>query len=72
MPTKAEIEEEINSTLDMDMEWSKMTKDDLLRIQEMVENGDLAEKLVKKMVKEKGTDKAEDIIESWYPGKYLI
>jgi len=72
MPTKQELEDDLNSKLDLDMEWSQMKKDDLELLKELVEEGHLVEPMVKKVVSEKGKDHLEDKVESWDPGDILM
>lgn len=70
MASKQEIEEEINEKLDTDLEWSRMTKDDLVDLVEMIDDMTLLEKLLKLSAKDVSKKQMDKLVESWYPGKY--
>jgi len=70
MPEKADLEEKLNEILDVEMDWSKMKKDDLELLLELVEEGSLLEPLVKYQAKDKGEEFVDNMIDEWYPGKY--
>ena len=69
MATKEDISSEINEKLGTDMEWERMKKDELEHLNMMVDNGMLIEVLVKHMAKNKGSEKVDEIIDDWRPGK---
>ena len=71
MATKAELEDEVNEKLGTDMNWSKMTKDDLELFNELIDSGVLIEKLAKHMAKEMGTEKYEQVVDDWHLGKIV-
>lgn len=54
----------------MQIEWSKLKKDDLELILELAESGALLEPLAKHQAKEHGKNKLDDMVEDWFPGKY--
>ena len=70
MPTKDGLEEEINSMLGTEMEFSKMPKDDLQLLAELLDEGALLEPQAKHIAKEHSKEKVEEQIDEWYPGKY--
>lgn len=70
MPTKEQLSNEINEILGTQMGWSKMSKDDLEHLRELVEEGALIEPMGKHIIAEKGKDKLEQQVDDWYPGKY--
>lgn len=72
MATKAEIEEEISSTTGLDLEWSKMTKDDLEHLQVAIKSGDLLETMAKEVAKETGKSLIEQQVEDWTPGERIL
>lgn len=72
MATKEELSAEINSMLDTELDWSRMTKDDLELLKHMIEEGHLLEPLAKKVATDKGKQKFEEIVDGWHPGKYAI
>lgn len=72
MATKAEMEEEINSTLGLDLEWSKMKKEDLEELQLAIESGDLVAALAKEMAKDEMNEFLEEQIDDWRPGQLLF
>jgi len=71
MATKSELEDEINETLDTNMEWSKMKKEDLDLLLDLIEGGHLIEPMVKLQVKKHGKDALENQVDGWVPGKFL-
>lgn len=72
MPPKAELSEELNEILDTDIDFSRMTKDDLKQLHELVEQGHLIEPQMKYVAKTHGKKKLDEVIDDWHPGKYLL
>lgn len=72
MATKGELSEELNQKLNTDVEWEKLTKDDLENFKGMVESGELAEALLKHYAKNEGKEKMESVIDDWEPGKIAM
>lgn len=72
MPTKAQLEDQLNEMLDLDAEWSKMKKDDLEHLLELVESGALIEPMAKYHIKEHGKKAWDEKVDEWYPGKYAM
>lgn len=72
MPTKEQLEEEMNEMLGTDYEWSRMKKDDLQHLHEIAGTGPLMEALAKQFAKDKGKDKLEEQIDEWHPGKLAM
>lgn len=71
MPTKEEMEEELNEMLDSDIEWSNLNKEDLMNLLEMVNDGELMNKLMKYMVSKYGRDELDRRIKGWQPGDLI-
>jgi len=72
MPTKAELEDEINSKLGTELEWSRMTKADLEVFIELLDTGMALEELASSLAKEKSKEKINETIDDWHPGKILL
>lgn len=72
MPTKEQLEEELNETLGTDIEWSRLKKDDLQLLVDSAGTGRLMEPLAKEFVKDKGKDKLEEEVDGWHLGKYAM
>lgn len=71
MPTKEQLEEEINEKLDTDFEWSQMKKEELKLFNELIDEGMLLEPMAKHIAADKGKDVVESQIQDWYPGKII-
>lgn len=71
METKDDLEEKLNEVLDTEMEWSKMKKDDLELLWELIDNGVLMEPVAKHQVKQHGKEKYEEMVDDWRPGKFI-
>jgi len=71
MPTKQELETRINDRLKLDMEWSKMPKEDLEKFSEGLNDEDFVKRFVAQLANEKAGDKVEDQIMGWKPGMFL-
>jgi hypothetical protein len=71
MVTKEQLEEEINDKLDTDFEWSKMKKEELKLLNELIDEGILLEPMAKHIAADKGKDVVEEQIKNWRPGKLL-
>lgn len=69
--TKDELSQELNETLGMNVDWSRLTKDELIEFKSLVDSGKILEQVTENMVKEKGKQKAEETIDSWEPGAVL-
>lgn len=72
MTTKTAISEEINNSLDIDIDWSKLQKDDLEKFKELLDGGEMMEKTAKHYIKRNGKEAFERQVDDWYPGKFLI
>ena len=68
MPTKQELEDELNERLNLDMEWSEMKKGDLLTIRDGLEDEDFVKKFVAQYANVVAGDKVQGGIENWQPG----
>ena len=68
MPTKQELEDELNERLNLDMEWSEMKKGDLLTIRDGLEDEDFVKKFVAQYANTVAGDKVQGGIENWQPG----
>ena len=71
MATKADLEEELNEMLDTDLEWSKMKRDDLDLLVELVDEGHLIEPMVKLQAKKHSKEVVDEQIDEWRPGKIV-
>lgn len=71
MPTKEEIEEELNEKLDAEIEWSRLTRDDIVELKEMVDDGSLMDKLMRHMVSKYGRDELDRRVRNWQPGDLI-
>lgn len=71
MPTKEQLEEEINNKLDTQLEWSQMKKDELELFNELLDDGALLEPMAKHIAADKGKDFVEKQVDDWHPGKFL-
>lgn len=71
MPTKEEMEEELNEKLDTDIEWSELRKGDIMELLQMIDNGELMNKLMKYMVSRYGRDELDRRIKGWQPGDLI-
>lgn len=69
MTTKEELSIAINSSLGTDLDWSRMRKDDLEDLLEIIQGDKLLEKVVKLKAKEMSRGALEKQIDDWYPGK---
>lgn len=71
MVTKDDLEREINEKLDTDMEWSRMKKDELELLSELIDEGLLLESLAKHVAAQKGSEAVDSYIRDWKPGKLI-
>jgi len=69
MPTKTEMEEEINERLGLDMEWSQMKKNDLEQLLNGLDDEDFIKKFVGQYANTVAGDKVQDQVEDWKPGQ---
>jgi len=69
MPTKTEMEEEINERLGLDMEWSQMKKNDLEQLLDGLDDEDFVKKFVGQYANTVAGDKVQDQVEDWKPGQ---
>lgn len=80
MATKDELAANINERLEKDIEWERLTKEDLEMLDEMIESGEMLKCLTKALVKEESKDKVDQIVDDkvdefadeYYPGKYIM
>lgn len=68
MPTKEQLSQEINEKLQTDLDWSKMTKDDLMALDMLIESGALIESNAKHIASEQGQEVLDKKIKEWEPG----
>jgi len=71
METKEDISEELNEILGTQIDWSKMNKDDLELLYELVDEGALMEPMAKHIASEKGQEVVDEKVKSWEPGSIL-
>jgi len=69
MPTKQELEDELNSKLDLDLEWSGMPKHDLTKLNDGLDDQEFVKKFVAHYANERAGDTVESQIKSWEPGQ---
>lgn len=69
MPTKTEMEKEINERLGLDIEWSQMKKDDLEMFIEGLDDEEFIKKFVGQYANTVAGDKVQDQVEEWKPGQ---
>ena len=70
MVTKEELSKELNEMLGTNVEWNRLLEDDLKHIHMLVEDGTLAEPIIKQYVKKHGKSQLERQVDGWYPGKF--
>lgn len=71
MPTKSEIEDELNERLKLDIEWSQMKKDDLETIQDGLDDEEFVKKFVAQYANKVAGEKVQGQVEGWKPGEGL-
>lgn len=71
MPTKAELEEEINEKLGTDYEWERMKKNDLSDLNSKLDNEEFMKRVVGQYANNKVGAEVEDQIEGWKPGQLV-
>lgn len=69
MPTKQELEDEINDRLGLDFEWSQMKKDDLIEFRDGLQQEEFIKKFVGQYMNDVAGDKVQDQVEGWQPGE---
>jgi len=72
MATKEELSEEVNSMLGTDMEFDRMTADELENFRDLLDEGLLIEPQVKHVVSKHGRDKLDEVVKDWEPGQLLL
>jgi len=71
MPTKDELEEELNGRLNTDFEWSQMKKQDLMDIRDGLDNEEFIKKFVAQYANTVAGDMAQDQVQEWRPGQFV-
>jgi hypothetical protein len=71
MASKEELSAEINDKLDTDLDWSRMKKNELEHLNEMLDEGLLLERVAKVYAKNKGKDTLDEKIEDWSVGTII-
>lgn len=71
MPTKQELEDDLNKRLGLEFEWSQMKKDDLVELREGLEDEEFIKKFVGQYMNDFVGDKAQKQVEGWQPGEGL-
>lgn len=71
MATKERISEEINDSLDTDIDWSELKKDDLEELKLLLDGGYMMETTAKHYIKENGKKAFEKEVDEWFPGKHI-
>ena len=72
MPTKEQLAEDVNDMLGTDMEWDRLLEDDLRQFHDMLEDGSLADPVIKQFVKKHGKEQLDKQVDDWYPGKFAL
>lgn len=70
MATKKDVSEEINNSLNTEIEWHKLSEEDLEKFKELLDGGYMMEKTAKHYIKINGKDAFEKEVDDWYPGKF--
>lgn len=71
MPTKQELEDDLNSKLDLDMEWSQMKKEDLMELNDGLASEEFVKKFVAHYANKKAGDTVEGQVKEWEPGQAI-
>lgn len=71
MPTKQELEDELNERLGLDFEWSEMKKDDLVKFRDGLEDEEFIKRFVGQYMNDVAGDKVQEQVEGWQPGEGL-
>lgn len=71
MPTKQEMEDELNEKLGFGIEWSKLNKDDLEKVVDGIEDEDFVKQFAAAYANKKAGDVAQDQVEGWQPGQMV-
>lgn len=71
MVTKQELEDELNDRLDLDFEWSRMKKEDLIKFRDGLEDEDFIKKFVAQYANDVAGGMAEQQVKGWEPGQFI-
>lgn len=71
MPTKSELEDQMNDRLGTDIEWSQLKKDDLSQLRGGLEDEQFVKKVVAQYANDMAGDTVEEQIDGWQPGQIL-
>lgn len=71
MPTKQELEDDLNSKLDLDMEWSQMKKEDLIKFNDGLDQEDFVKKFLAHYANKKAGSTVEGQVKNWEPGQAI-
>lgn len=71
MPTKQELEDELNERLNLDIEWSQMKKGDIITIRDGLDDEEFVKKFIAQYANTVTGDKVQDGIENWEPGQAM-
>lgn len=71
MPTKGELEEEINERLETDIEWSELNKDDLEEFKTLTEDEEFIKTMVASYAGETTGELTKSAVSGWSLGSGL-
>lgn len=71
MPTKEDLQEDINERLELDIEWQRLKKDDLTEIHEGLDDETFVKKFVAQLANRKSGDVVGQQVMNWEPGMFL-
>lgn len=72
MSSHKQLSEEINESLGTEIDWHQLPKEDLQKFKELLDDGHMMERTAKHYIKIHGSEKFENEIDEWYPGKYAL
>ena len=72
MATKTELEEELNETLETDIEWSQLKKEDLEEFKDLTQEKEFMQTIVANQASELAGGTVEDQVKNWEPGQYAM
>lgn len=72
MATKEELSAEVNEMLGTEMEFHRMTAEELEHFRDLLDEGLLLEPQVKHVVSKHGRSKLDEVIKDWEPGQLLL
>lgn len=71
MPTKEDLQKDINERLELDIEWKKLKKDDLKQIHNGLDEEDFVKRFVAQLANEKSGGLVQEQVMNWEPGMLI-